>query len=241
MSWVAPRPVWCRGIVAVALAVSLAACSQSALVPNAAVALAADSPVIAFLMPDQASTRYERYDYPLFHARVDNLCVRCEVVYSNAEASGDKQREQALAALDRGASVLVMSAVEPRIAADIVRTAHERGAQVVAYDRPIDGADYYISFDNFHVGELQGQMIVDGLDKAGVDPASASVVYVGGDPTPSDTYRAGYLVEIAADGGDGDGDGDGGGTVIPLPAAVYAFPLGAAVVGLYHRRMRRQA
>ena len=34
---------------------------------------------------------------------------------------------------------------------------------MIAYDRPIEGADYYISFDNFHVGELEGQMIVDGL------------------------------------------------------------------------------
>ena len=54
---------------------------------------------------------------------------------------------------------------------------------MIAYDRPIAGADYYISFDNFKVGELQGQMIVDGLKAAGKDPATAKVVYVGGDPT----------------------------------------------------------
>ena len=54
---------------------------------------------------------------------------------------------------------------------------------MIAYDRPIAGADYYISFDNFRVGELQGQMIVDGLKAAGKDPATAKVVYVGGDPT----------------------------------------------------------
>ena len=56
-------------------------------------------------------------------------------------------------------------------------------------------------------------------------------------PTPvPDAVRAGYLLEVT---GDGNGNG-GGGTVIPLPAAVYAFPLGAAVVGLFHRRMRRR-
>jgi D-xylose transport system substrate-binding protein len=54
---------------------------------------------------------------------------------------------------------------------------------VIAYDRPIKGADYYISFDNFHVGELEGQMVVDGLKAAGKDPATAKVVYSGGDPT----------------------------------------------------------
>jgi D-xylose transport system substrate-binding protein len=38
-------------------------------------------------------------------------------------------------------------------------------------------------FDNFHVGELEGQMIVDGLKAEDKDPATAKVVYVGGDPT----------------------------------------------------------
>jgi D-xylose transport system substrate-binding protein len=65
----------------------------------------------------------------------------------------------------------------------VASKAKAQGVPVIAYDRPIEGADYYISFDNFHVGELEGQMVVDGLKKAGVDPASASVVYVGGDPT----------------------------------------------------------
>jgi D-xylose transport system substrate-binding protein len=65
----------------------------------------------------------------------------------------------------------------------VASKAKAQGVPVIAYDRPIKGADYYISFDNFHVGELEGQMIVDGLKKEGMDPASASVVYVGGDPT----------------------------------------------------------
>ena len=32
------------------------------------------------------------------------------------------------------------------------------------------GGHYYVSFDNFHVGELKGQMIVDGLKAEGKDP-----------------------------------------------------------------------
>jgi hypothetical protein len=53
---------------------------------------------------------------------------------------------------------------------------------------------------------------------------------------PGDALRAGYLVEIAATD---DGGGNGGGTAIPLPAAVYAFPVGTSVAGLFYRRMRR--
>src|SRR6478752_3913184 len=47
----------------------------------------------------------------------------------------------------------------------------------------LKGADYYVSFDNFHVGELEGQMIVDGLKAENKDPKTAKVIYMGGDPT----------------------------------------------------------
>ena len=64
-----------------------------------------------------------------------------------------------------------------------VEKASNNGIPVIAYDRPIKGADYYVSFDNTKVGELEGQSIVDGLKAEGKDPASAVVVYMGGDPT----------------------------------------------------------
>ena len=32
---------------------------------------------VAFLMPDQASTRYEQHDYPGFKAAMDKLCPDC--------------------------------------------------------------------------------------------------------------------------------------------------------------------
>ncbi len=64
----------------------------------------------------------------------------------------------------------------------VTEKAQAEGIPVIAYDRPIAGADYYVSFDNEEVGALQGQMIVDGLAAAGKDPATAEVIYMGGDP-----------------------------------------------------------
>jgi ABC-type xylose transport system substrate-binding protein len=194
----APRRPARLGVAALVLTASLAACSQAPPIGDAAAALSAETPIIAFLMPDQASTRYERYDYPLFQARVDNLCVRCDVVYSNAEGSGDKQREQAMAALDRGASVLVMSAVEPGAAADVVRAAHERGARVISYDRPIvdEPADHYISYDN----EAIGRLITDSLlDRLGDVPPGSGVLQVNGDSedAAADLVREGVKARLA--------------------------------------------
>jgi D-xylose transport system substrate-binding protein len=73
----------------------------------------------------------------------------------------------------------------------VTEKAQAQGIPVIAYDRPITTgdkenpsmlADYYVSFDNEKVGELEGQSIVDGLAAADVDPAKAVVVYMGGDP-----------------------------------------------------------
>ena len=49
-------------------------------------ALAAPSGTVAFLMPDQASTRYEQHDFPGFKAEMAKLCPDCKVLYQNANA-----------------------------------------------------------------------------------------------------------------------------------------------------------
>ena len=38
-------------------------------------AWAQDNATVAFLMPDQASTRYEQHDYPGFKAEMEKLCA----------------------------------------------------------------------------------------------------------------------------------------------------------------------
>jgi D-xylose transport system substrate-binding protein len=65
----------------------------------------------------------------------------------------------------------------------VAKKAKDAGVPVIAYDRPIAGADYYVSFDNAVVGQLEGQMILDGLKAAGKDPKTASIIYGSGDPT----------------------------------------------------------
>ena len=62
--------------------------------------------------------------------------------------------------------MLVLDPVDGKAAASVVASAKSQGVPVVAYDRFIAGADYYVSFDNETVGKLQAQTLVDTL-KAG--------------------------------------------------------------------------
>src|SRR4051812_40511560 len=169
----------CLGVLVLVATVVLAGCGQAQPSSGTAAAITQQQPGIAFLMPDQTSTRYERYDYPLFQAKVNDLCVRCQVMYSNAEGDADKQRQQATDSLDHGATVLVLAAVQPQAAVDIVKLAHSRGAKVVAYDRPIVEvpADHYVSYDNEAIGELITRSLLDRLEDKG---ATGGILQVSG-------------------------------------------------------------
>nr|BFE70917.1 hypothetical protein GCM10020092_042180 [Actinoplanes digitatis] len=66
----------------------------------------------------------------------------------------------------KGAKVIVIGATDAAQLSTQVAAAHQAGAKVIAYDRLITNTpdlDYYVAFDNFKVGQLQGQALLDGL------------------------------------------------------------------------------
>jgi len=146
---------------------------------------------IALLLPENKTARYEAFDKPMFEAAVKSGCPDCTVLYSNANQDAAKQQQQAEAAITQGANVIVMSAVDGKSAVTIVQNAKSQGVPVIAYDRFISGADYYVSFDNKKVGELQGTGLVDAMKKAG--KTSGDIVMINGSPTDANAadFKAG--------------------------------------------------
>lgn len=136
---------------------------------------------IALLLPENKTARYEAFDKPMFEAAVKAACADCEVLYSNAEQDAAKQQQQAEAAITQGANVLVLDAVDGKSAATIVNNAKSQGIPVIAYDRFVAGSDYYVSFDNQKVGQLQGQGLVDAMKANG--KTSGDIVMINGSPT----------------------------------------------------------
>ncbi|WP_370248979.1 substrate-binding domain-containing protein [Nocardioides sp.] len=122
---------------------------------------------IALLLPESKTTRYETFDKPLFEAKVAELCSDCTVDYYNADQDAAKQTEQVATALNAGADVLVLDPVNGPGATTMVDDARAEGVPVIAYDRLITNADYYMSFDNETVGKLQAQALVDDLGDTG--------------------------------------------------------------------------
>lgn len=128
-----------------------------------------DAKTIALLLPESKTTRYEAFDRPLFEAKVKELCDDCNVVYYNADQDEAKQTQQVDTAISEGASVLVLDPVNGAGAGGMVASAQEAGAQVIAYDRLIKEADYYMSFDNETVGKMQAEALVEAMgDEGGI-------------------------------------------------------------------------
>ena len=122
---------------------------------------------IALLLPESKTTRYETFDKPLFEAKVAELCSDCKVVYFNADQDEAKQSQQVDTAISQGAKVIVLDPVNGAGAGGMVTSAQNSDAKVIAYDRFIEGVDYYMSFDNETVGKMQAQALVDAMGDKG--------------------------------------------------------------------------
>ena len=90
----------------------------------------------------------------------------------------------------RGVDVLVIAAIDGTTLSSALQMAADSGIKVVAYDRLIrdsGNVDYYATFDNFQVGVLQAEGIVQGLDlRSGKGPFNIELF--GGSPDDNNAY-----------------------------------------------------
>lgn len=161
------------------------ALTLSLLSGTAAFAAPVTDATVAFLMPDQASTRYEQHDYPGFAAEMKKLCPGCKVIYQNADADASRQQQQFNSVISQGAKAIVLDPVDSTAAASLVKLAQSQGVKVIAYDRPIPTApaDFYVSFNNEGIGKAIADSLVEHLKALKVDPASGGLLQINGSPT----------------------------------------------------------
>ncbi len=158
---------------------------------------------VAFLMPDQGSTRYELHDRPGFENKLKEVCATCVPLYNNADGDASKQQQQFNSALAQGAKVLVLDPVDSAAAVTMVNAAHAKGSKVIAYDRPIPDAkvDYYVSFDNQAIGKSIATSLVEKV-KSSNPAADAGILIVNGSPTDA---AAGLIKKGIHEGVDNSG------------------------------------
>ena len=151
-----------------------------------------DKPKVGVLLPDsQSSVRWETVDRPSLQQAFEKAGVDADI--QNAEGDKSTQQQQAEQMITNGAKVLLLVNLDSGSGAAIAGNAASQGVKVIDYDRltlDTDATDYYVSFDNTKVGELQGQGLVDCLG----DKQGANVAVLNGSPTDNNAtlFKEGY-------------------------------------------------
>lgn len=85
------------------------------------------------------------------------------VFVQSANGNEETQISQIENMINRGVDVLVIIPYNGQVLSNVIAEAKREGIKVLAYDRMINNADvdFYISFDNEKVGELQAKYLID--------------------------------------------------------------------------------
>ncbi|MFC4101661.1 D-xylose ABC transporter substrate-binding protein [Paenibacillus xanthanilyticus] len=136
--------------------------------------------VIGMSMDTLKEERWQK-DRDIFTAKVKELGGEVKVLAANGDDA--TQMSQAEQLISQGVDVLVVIPHNAEAMAQIVDKAHKEGIKVISYDRLIKNSDvdYYISFDNIRVGEMQAKAVVDQVGKG-------NFVYIGGADTDNNAH-----------------------------------------------------
>src|SRR3954468_18947016 len=132
------------------------------------------------ILPETApSARGEGFDKPMLEAALKAEGLDPDI----QNAQGDVQKFSTLAdgMINDGVKVLIIAAINSEIGGTVAQKANAQGIPTIDYDRLNLGgsSDYYVSFDNVKVGELQGQGLADALKAK----KGAQVIEIEGAPT----------------------------------------------------------
>lgn len=192
------------GVAAVtaAAALLLAACSSGSSDSAATedTAAAAASGLACVILPDSASSpRWENGDRPALKEALESAGFTTDI--QNAEGDTAKMLTIGDQMLASGCNVMLITDYQGA-GAQVAAKAKAQGVPTIAYDRPIEGVDYYVSFDNVTVGTLQGEGILKCLADAGKDPKTAELIFLDGDPTDGNAamFAEGYDTALKAAG-----------------------------------------
>ena len=156
---------------------------------------------IAVILPDTvSSTRYVEFDAPYLKESFQKAgLTSSQYVVQNALGSDATQFSDAQTDITKGASVLVVDALDSGVGAHIESYAKAHGVAVIDYDRLVLGGSrkYYVSFDNVKVGTLMGQGLVSCVSAWGVK--KPQVIVMKGAPTDNNAtlFAQGYDAVLA--------------------------------------------
>jgi D-xylose transport system substrate-binding protein len=173
---------------------SVAACGDSKGSDSGSTSGSSAKGKVGVILPDTKSSQRWGTDDPKFlKAAFDAAGVQADI----QNAQGDKTAFQTIAdgMISSGVKVLIIVNLDSGTGKAVLDKAKAAGIATIDYDRLTlnGGANYYVSFDNVKVGELQGQGLEQCL-AADKETSNAGVVYINGAATDNNAalFKQGY-------------------------------------------------
>jgi len=149
---------------------------------------AQDKGTIGIAMPTKSSARWIS-DGQSMVEQFQEAGYATDLQY--AEDNIPNQLSQIENMITKGVDALVIASIDGTTLSNALANAAASGIPVVAYDRLIresPDVDYYATFDNFQVGVLQAESLVDGLKQRFPDTKPWNVELFGGSPDDNNAY-----------------------------------------------------
>lgn len=156
------------------------------------------------LLPDTAtSDRWEKDDRRFFAEAFEEagLTEGQDFTIVNAEGDAATQQSQAEQAIADGASVIVLTSLDPGSGGTIIDQAKDAGVAVIEYDRFNTGGSggaAYVSFDNVAVGATMAEVLEPAIDALGVATPRVVMLNGGEEDNNSFLFRQGYAETVEA-------------------------------------------
>lgn len=158
-------------------------------------AAAEDKKTVGIAMPTKSLERWNR-DGDFLKAEFEKAGFEVKLTYSDNDNT--QQNNDIANMLAEKVDLLIVAAIDGEALTQTLKDAKELGVPVIAYDRMIkaDAVDYYVSFDNYTVGVLQAQYVIDKMDLANAGDKKFNIEFTAGDPADN---NAGYFFNGAFD------------------------------------------
>ena len=147
-------------VLAMAATMAITSCAVPVLADDAA----AEGGKIGISMPTQSLERWNR-DGSYLEEQFKAAGYDVELTYSDNET--DRQVNDIQNLISDGVNLLVIAAIDGEALNTVMDEAADAGIPVISYDRLLmnsDAVTYYATFDNYKVGQKQGEYLVDALD-----------------------------------------------------------------------------
>ena len=168
-------------LASLTLCASLAACGAETTPASNSGQKASGSKTVGIAMPTKSLERWNR-DGEYLKKQFEDSGYKVELKYSDNKT--DQQNNDIQSMIADGVDLLMIAAIDGSTLTQTLDDAKAKNIPVIAYDRLImntDAVSYYVSFDNYTVGKLQGEFVRDQL-KLDSEAGPFNIEFTAGDP-----------------------------------------------------------